>query len=84
MQHVAMAHKLLPANSYHLIVPSPPLPEHCFWHSRNHGFGTLYRLATFAHQRKFKYKKQARWAMLITGVVVLGFLVQLAFDHFQD
>ncbi|KAA3663743.1 MAG: FMN-binding protein, partial [Chloroflexi bacterium] len=33
----------------------------------------LYTVGYFAHQRKFKYKKQARWGMLITGMVVLGF-----------
>ena len=33
----------------------------------------LYAVGYVAHQRKFKYKKQARWAMLITGMVVLGF-----------
>lgn len=37
----------------------------------------LYTVGYFAHQRKFKYKKQARWGMLITGMVVLGFWFNL-------
>ena len=37
----------------------------------------LYAVGYFAHQRKFKYKKQARWAMLLTGLVVLGFWYNL-------
>ena len=37
----------------------------------------LYAIGYFAHQRKFKYKKQVRWAMLITGAVVLGFWYNL-------
>ena len=37
----------------------------------------LYVVGYFAHRRKFKYKKQARWAMLITGLVVLGFWYNL-------
>lgn len=33
----------------------------------------LFAVGYFAHQRKFKYKKQARWGMLLTGMFVLGF-----------
>lgn len=34
----------------------------------------LYAVGFFGHQRKFKYKKQARWASMLTGLVVLGFI----------
>ncbi|KAA3648436.1 MAG: FMN-binding protein [Chloroflexi bacterium] len=34
----------------------------------------LFAVGYVAHQAQFKYKKQARWATLITGMVVLGFI----------
>lgn len=34
----------------------------------------LFGVGYFAHQRKFKYKKTARWASLLIGLVVLGFI----------
>ena len=34
----------------------------------------LFALGYFGHQRKFKYKKQARWASMLIGMIVLGFI----------
>lgn len=34
----------------------------------------LYVVGFFGHQRKFKYKKQVRWASMLVGLVVLGFI----------
>ncbi len=34
----------------------------------------LFAIGYFGHQRKFKYKKQARWASMLIGMVVLGFI----------
>ena len=34
----------------------------------------LFAIGYFGHQRKFKYKKQARWASMLIGVFILGFL----------
>jgi len=34
----------------------------------------LFAIGYFGHQRKFKYKKQARWASMIIGMIVLGFI----------
>jgi len=33
----------------------------------------LFTVGYFAHRPKFKYKKQVRWGMLLTGMFVLGF-----------
>ena len=57
-------------------VPTPPPPDIVFGIPEITVLA-LYAVGYFAHQRKFKYKKQARWAMLITGVVVLGFWFNL-------
>ncbi len=37
----------------------------------------LFAVGYFAHRPTFKYKKQARWAMLLTGLIVLGFWYNL-------
>ncbi len=37
----------------------------------------LFAVGYFAHRPKFKYKKQARWLMLLTGLFVLGFWYNL-------
>jgi NosR/NirI family transcriptional regulator, nitrous oxide reductase regulator len=34
----------------------------------------LFAVGYFGHQRKFKYKKQARWLSMLTGLLVLGFM----------
>lgn len=34
----------------------------------------LFGIGYVAHQRKFKYTKQARWVSLIAGLVILGFI----------
>lgn len=34
----------------------------------------LFALGYFGHKRKFKYKKQARWASMLIGMIVLGFI----------
>jgi hypothetical protein len=34
----------------------------------------LFVVGFFGHQRKFKYTKQARWAAMIVGMIVLGFI----------
>ena len=34
----------------------------------------LFAVGYFAHKRGFKYQKQARWATMIAGMVVLGFV----------
>lgn len=34
----------------------------------------LFAVGYFGHQRKFKYKKQIRWAGMLIGLVVLGFM----------
>ena len=34
----------------------------------------LFAIGYFGHQGNFKYKKQARWASMLIGMVVLGFL----------
>ncbi len=34
----------------------------------------LYAIGFIGHQRKFKYKKAVRWATMLTGLVVLGFV----------
>lgn len=34
----------------------------------------LFAIGYIGHQRKFKYKKQARWASMIIGLAILGFL----------
>jgi NosR/NirI family nitrous oxide reductase transcriptional regulator len=37
----------------------------------------LYAAGYIGHRRSFKYKKQLRWALLITGMLVLGFWFNL-------
>jgi hypothetical protein len=37
----------------------------------------LFAIGYFAHKRGFKYARQARWATMITGMVVLGFVYNL-------
>ncbi|KAA3656787.1 MAG: FMN-binding protein [Chloroflexi bacterium] len=59
-----------------LEVASPPAPT-IFFGIPEISVLALYAVGYFAHQRKFKYKKQARWVMLITGMVVLGFWFNL-------
>jgi uncharacterized protein with FMN-binding domain len=39
----------------------------------------LYAVGFFGHQKKFKYKKQIRWASMLTGLVVLGFIFNRPF-----
>ena len=34
----------------------------------------LFAIGYFGHQKKFKYKKQARWASMLIGMIVLGFI----------
>ena len=34
----------------------------------------LYAAGFFGHQRNFKYKKAARWASMLAGLIVLGFI----------
>jgi NosR/NirI family nitrous oxide reductase transcriptional regulator len=34
----------------------------------------LFAVGYFGHQRKFPYKKQARWGSMLVGLVVLGFI----------
>ena len=56
-----------------LPVPEEPTPRIQF------GIPEIVLIALFAigyvgHQRKFKYKKQARWLSMIAGLVVLGFI----------
>ncbi len=34
----------------------------------------LFAVGYFGHQHQFKYKKQARWASMLVGMVVLGFI----------
>jgi hypothetical protein len=59
-----------------LAVETPPPPDIIFGIPEITVLA-LYAVGYFAHQRKFKYKKQARWAMLLTGMIVLGFWFNL-------
>jgi hypothetical protein len=59
-----------------LEVESPPQPKIVFGIPEITVLA-LYGVGYFAHQRKFKYKKQARWVMLLTGMIVLGFWYNL-------
>jgi hypothetical protein len=45
----------------------------------------LYAAGFFGHQRKFKYKKQLRWATMLIGLVALGFVYNapLTLSHFN-
>lgn len=37
----------------------------------------LFAVGFIAHRQNFKYKKQARWASMLTGMVVLGFIYSI-------
>jgi NosR/NirI family transcriptional regulator, nitrous oxide reductase regulator len=39
----------------------------------------LFIVGFFGHQRRFKYKKQARWGSMIVGLIVLGFMYNAPF-----
>ncbi len=61
------------AQALGLPVQKPPLPKIQF------GIPEIVLLALFAvgyfaHQKNFKFKKQARWGTLLVGMVVLGFI----------
>jgi hypothetical protein len=45
----------------------------------------LYTTGFFAHKGSFKFKKQVRWAMMLTGLIVLGFAYNqpLTVAHFN-
>lgn len=47
---------------------------------------SLYAAAYVGHQRRFKYTKQMRWATMLVGLVVLGFIYNspLTLGHFSS
>jgi len=72
-ESVRRGSRQIAADGLGLPVPEEPTPRIQF------GIPEIVLIALFAigyvgHQRKFKYKKQARWLSMIAGLVVLGFI----------
>ena len=61
------------ANQLGFDVPPTPKPKITFG-APEIALIALFGVGYFGHQRNFKYKKQLRWAGLLTGMVVLGFM----------
>ncbi len=61
------------ANQLGFDVPPTPKPKVTFG-TPEIALIALFGVGYFGHQRNFKYKKQLRWAGLLVGMVVLGFM----------
>ncbi|MBN2046193.1 MAG: 4Fe-4S binding protein [Anaerolineales bacterium] len=61
------------ANQLGLDIPPTPKPKIKFGIPEI-ALIALFGVGYFGHQRKYKYKKQLRWASLLVGMIVLGFM----------